>query len=140
MAEVAKAFCGVAERTGQVIGVLPAEKPCATDEERGQYHPPTGYPNEFIEIAIRTHLPLSGARGMDQASRNHIVVLTSNLIVALPGSSGTRSEIWLALEYEKPLVILNREGAWNEFRQTSATLVDSVEAVFRAVSERLANA
>jgi predicted Rossmann-fold nucleotide-binding protein len=38
------------------------------------------------------------------ASRNHINVLTPDVIVALPGGSGTASEVKLALLYDKPLV------------------------------------
>ena len=37
-------------------------------------------------------------------SRNHINILTSDAIVALPGGAGTASEVALALSYGRPIV------------------------------------
>ena len=87
----------VEERAGLVIGVLPASA-------AGSSEPPAGYPNRWVEVAIRTHLHLSGAKGTDPASRNHINVLSADVVIALPGSLGTRSEIELAIRYGKPAV------------------------------------
>ena len=98
MESVSRAFAEVRPRAGSVIGVLP----CL--EDRTPPHPPPGYPNPWVEIAIRTHLPLSGARGQEALSRNHINVLTSDAIVALPGGHGTASEIRLALRYGRNVV------------------------------------
>lgn len=98
METVSEAFHSVTERSGRVIGILPGAVEC------GRYRPTPGYPNPWIEIPIHTHLPLSGLRGTDPASRNHINVLTADVIVALPGSHGTASEVRLALQYGKPLV------------------------------------
>ena len=92
MRSVSRAFSEAAGRAGVVIGVLPGTPP------------PDGYPNGWIEVAIHTHLPLSGVRGTDPMSRNHINVLSSDVIVALPGSSGTSSEVKLALAYDRPVV------------------------------------
>ncbi len=89
MAAVSEAFASVRERTGRVIGVLPDAR--------------QGYPNPWVEIAIRTHLPLSGSCGTELASRNHINVLSSDVIVVLPGSEGTLSEAKLALRYGRPI-------------------------------------
>ena len=63
-----------------------------------------GYPNPWVEIPIHTHLPLSGVQGTERASRNHINVLTADVVVALPGGHGTISEVRLAVRYHKPLV------------------------------------
>ena len=98
MESVSKAFHSVKGRVGKVIGILPGSV------ENGSYHSMPGYPNRWVEIPIRTHLPLSGPRGTEFASRNHLNILTSDLIVALPGSHGTASELALALQYEKPTV------------------------------------
>ena len=98
METVSRAFHSVKERAGKVIGILPG----AVDNDG--HHPPNGYPNRWIEIPIHTHLPLSGSRGTEQGSRNHINILTANVLVALPGSHGTASEIRIAVEYQKPLV------------------------------------
>ncbi len=62
-----------------------------------------GYPNPFVELAILTHLPLSGVSGTDALSRNHINVLSSNVLIALPGGAGTASEVALALRYRRPI-------------------------------------
>lgn len=98
METVSRAFHSVPKRAGKIIGVLPGTV------DGGSYQPMSGYPNPWIQIPIRTHLPLSGQGGTDLASRNHINVLTADVLVALPGSHGTASEVRLALEYEKPLV------------------------------------
>ena len=97
MKAVSEAFREVADRKGLVIGVLRASESDVT-----RLAP--GYPNPFVELAIRTHLPLSGSEGTDVRSRNHINVLTSDVIIALPGGEGTRSEVELCLRYQKPLV------------------------------------
>jgi uncharacterized protein (TIGR00725 family) len=97
MRAVSRAFTGYRGARGVCIGVLP----CASDADRGS--PKPGYPNEFVEVAIHTHLPHSGARGTDDLSRNHINVLSSDAIVALPGELGTLSEVALALRYGKPV-------------------------------------
>ncbi|MEW5802568.1 MAG: molybdenum cofactor carrier protein [bacterium] len=76
-------------------------------EGRANFRVKPGYPNEWVEIPIITHLPLSGTQGKRALSRNHINVLTSRIIVALPGGPGTISEIELALEYRKPLLIFD---------------------------------
>lgn len=96
MRSVGRAFSEVRPRAGSVIGVLPGDP--ATGE------PPDGYPNEWVEIPIATHLPLSGDRGTDPMSRNHINVLSGDVLIALPGGSGTASEVRLALGYGKPVV------------------------------------
>ena len=98
MAAVGEAFAAVPDRPGLVVGVLP----CAGDHPKcGQ---PAGYPNRWVDLAIRTHLPLSGARGTAPRSRNHINVLTADVVVALPGGPGTSSEVRLAVRYGRPCV------------------------------------
>jgi len=113
MDSVSRAFRQVGQRKGHVIGILPG-----TGET-----PHSGYPNPWVEIPIRTHLPLSGTCGTDAASRNHINVLSSDVIVALPGSHGTASEIALALHYGRPLV------AWLDSREQIPGLPESAEVV-----------
>ena len=98
MRSVSRAFHEVPDRRGKVLGILPG------NGEDAPATLPNGYPNPWVEIPIRTHLPYSGKRGTDPLSRNHVNVLTSNAIVALPGSNGTLSEVRLALRYERPVV------------------------------------
>jgi predicted Rossmann-fold nucleotide-binding protein len=63
------------------------------------------------EIVIRTHLPLSGDNGTDPLSRNHINALTADLVVVLPGGAGTLSELQLAFEYGKDIMIFIGKGS-----------------------------
>jgi len=96
MASVSRAFYRVADRPGLVIGILRA------GETAGTVAP--GYPNAWVELPIVTHLPLSGDRGREPGSRNHINVLTADVVVALPGGAGTASEVGLAHGYGRPVV------------------------------------
>ena len=76
----------------------------ASSSRRRRSRPRPGYPNPWVEIPISTHLPLSGRRGLDPLSRNHINVLSSTVLVALPGGAGTASEVALALRYHRPVI------------------------------------
>jgi predicted Rossmann-fold nucleotide-binding protein len=109
MEAASRAFFETSPRRGIVIGVVPG---CVAGldalEERiasnAGYDLPSGYPNEWVELAIYTHLPDSGTQGTLASSRNHINVLSADAIVALPGREGTESEIWLATQYGVPIV------------------------------------
>jgi uncharacterized protein (TIGR00725 family) len=99
MAEVARGFTGVHPRTGRSVGILPA-----APGQGSPPRPPEGYPNPWVELPVMTHLAARGAAGQDARSRNHLVVLTGDVVVALPGGPGTVTEIELALAYDRPLV------------------------------------
>ena len=98
MEAVSRAFAEVQPRTGLVVGVLPADLP------DGLAVPRAGYPNPSVELAIFTHLPLSGITGTDPRSRNHINILSSDVVIVLPGNEGTESEMTLAVRYGKPVI------------------------------------
>ncbi|NNF28836.1 MAG: hypothetical protein HKN73_16545 [Gemmatimonadetes bacterium] len=117
MEAVSRGFASVPDRLGRVIAILPAA------DEGGR--PPEGYPNAWIEIPVQTHLSLRGAQGADPMSRNHINVLTSDLVLALPGGAGTLSEVRLALEYGKPVL------AYLEDREEIPGLPASVQLASR---------
>jgi uncharacterized protein (TIGR00725 family) len=78
---------------GLTVGVLPVEAPVP------------GYPNAFVSVPLFTGLgrldPTTGGLG-----RNRINILASDVIVAFPGAAGTFSEIRLAAEHGKPLMLL----------------------------------
>lgn len=80
------------KKGGLVIGIIPG---------------PTlkgGYPNKWVEVPIYTHLP--GDDPMAETSRNHINVLSANVLVALPGGDGTLAELKLAGKiYKKPIAV-----------------------------------
>jgi predicted Rossmann-fold nucleotide-binding protein len=96
MAAVSQAFSETQPRLGSVIGIIPSGSDTV--------EPKLGYPNPWVEIPIFTHLPLSGIRGTDPLSRNHVNVLSSDVLIALPGGAGTTSEVRLALAYGRPIV------------------------------------
>jgi predicted Rossmann-fold nucleotide-binding protein len=98
MGAVSRAFAEVPDRRGSVLGIVPAAGPDTPTV------PKPGYPNEWVEIPIYTHLHLSGRHGEEPLSRNHLVVLTSAVIIALPGGPGTASELRLALKYGRPVI------------------------------------
>ena len=127
MAAVSQAFAETPNRQGKVIGVIPASGPCDTPEARSAYSPATGYPNPWIDSPIYTHLHFSGPSGKETGSRNSIIILTGDAIVAFPGGAGTGSEIQLALEYGKPLLILNPHREWDEFRNTPAAMAATAD-------------
>ena len=104
MKSVSRAFTEVPHRTrGICIGIIP----CRSEDDRKT--PREGYPNEFVELAIYTHLPFSGPFGKHDLSRNHINVLSCSAIVALPGGEGTKTEVSLARDYGKPLIAYARD-------------------------------
>ncbi len=98
MASVSRAFYETSGRKGLVIGVLPA----SSDDPLCP--PKKGYPNPWVELPIGTHLPLSGSLGTDPFSRNHIIVLSADALVAFPSGPGTRSEVVLAQRYHRPII------------------------------------
>jgi predicted Rossmann-fold nucleotide-binding protein len=109
MEAVSRAFYETPDRKGLVIGVVPgAVEPLEALEDRASeqicYAPKPGYPNKWVEVALFTHLPDSGHKGRLPTSRNHIIVLSAEAIVALPGGAGTRSEMWLATRYGVPII------------------------------------
>lgn len=104
MRAVSRAFTKQSGRRGIAIGIIP----CASEEDRAT--PKPGYPNEFVELPIYTHLPYSGLQGTHDLSRNHINILSCSAIIALPGGDGTASEVSLAAEYGKPVAAYSADG------------------------------
>ncbi len=75
---------GARENGGITVGILPDDNPDAA--------------SPFIQIPILT--------GMGNA-RNCINVLSSHVVVACPGGTGTISEIALALKSSRPVILMN---------------------------------
>src|SRR5262249_33789227 len=127
MTSVSRAFTRSNRACGICLGIIP----CMPDNPSV---PKEGYPNPYIELAIFTHLPKSGDEGFHLLSRNHINVLSSTAIVALPGGKGTASEVSLALRYRKPLIAYAPESElvitfpWDVER---AATIEAVEAFLR---------
>ena len=118
MEATSRAFFETSPRQGIVIGVLPGKVRSLREiEERSAtdvaYELASGYPNAWVELAIYTHLPDSGVEGTLGSSRNHINVLSADAVVALPGREGTESEVWLATQYNVPVIAY---GAYRDNR------------------------
>jgi predicted Rossmann-fold nucleotide-binding protein len=131
MADVSQAFFEASPRHGLIIGIVPATVEPLDVLERQEpqtvdYVLPPGYPNKWVEIAIYTHLPDSGAEGTLRSSRNHINVLSADVIVAFPGQGGTLSEIWLATQYGVPVVAYGSHHGGPPFAIPYATSLDAL--------------
>ncbi|MEZ4473415.1 MAG: TIGR00725 family protein [bacterium] len=75
---------------GSVIGVLPGLQATAA--------------NPFVDLAVPT--------GMNYA-RNTILVALADVVIAVGGGSGTLSEIALAWQHGKPIVVLDLGEGWS---------------------------
>lgn len=130
MTSVSRAFVEAKPETGISIGIVP----CAGIDKRAESK--AGYPNEFVQLPIVTHLPCDGSRGQDDLSRNHINVLSSAAIVALPGGEGTASEVELAMKYRRPIVAFSADTSQvarfpGNVRRLTA--IEDVEAFLREI-------
>ena len=101
---MAAAARGAARRQGTSVGILPG------------YDPRSAAPD--LSVVIPTGLG---------HTRNVLVVASGDAVVALPGASGTLSEIGLALTLEKPVVAVR---AWSHIEgvhvaDTSRQAVDT---------------
>jgi len=124
MRSVSEGFQSVAKRPGLVLGILPGS------HGNGSPVPPEGYPNEHVELVIRTHLPDRGEDGASIMSRNAINIATSDAVIILPGGSGTASEAKLAREFLKPVIGLGGGGPSQDIHQAEALV--EVEQFLRA--------
>ena len=120
MDAVSKGFQSVPERRGLVLGILPG---LAGD---GVPESPPGYPNEHVELVIRTHLPGRGAEGGSEFSRNSINIATADAVIVLPGGGGTATEARLAQQFQKPVIGFGGGGMAQGLAQA-----DSLEEVER---------
>ncbi len=104
---VMEAACrGAKSAGGLTLGILPGD--CAADA------------NDWVDIPVVT--------GLGEA-RNVLIARTSQAIVALPGGTGTLSEIAFSLNFGRRVIAI---GAW-EFVPQVETLADPDAAVARAL-------
>jgi|TARA_B100001105_G_scaffold247030_1_gene231319 uncharacterized protein (TIGR00725 family) len=125
MRSVSKGFRSVAQRRGLTLGILPG----LTGE--GAPESPPGYPNDHVELVIRTHLPGRGAEGGTERSRNAINIATADAVIVLPGGAGTASEAGLAQRFRKPVIGLGGGGADQGVAQAES--LEQIEQFLRAV-------
>jgi uncharacterized protein (TIGR00725 family) len=108
---------GAKENGGITIGILPTE----------DIH----WASQYIDIPIVT--------GMGVA-RNVINILSSDIIVALPGRAGTISEIALALNHGKEVILFQfNVGSWIKSYQNEGKVffVNDIEHLRKFLREKL---
>jgi uncharacterized protein (TIGR00725 family) len=123
MTAVSRAFTQRRRGRGICIGIIP----CAGETDRAT--PKPGYPNEFVELAIYTHLPYSGPDGTHDLSRNHINILSCVAVIALPGELGTAAEVSLAIRYGRPVIAFARDPGLVRHFPPSVRRVASIDDV-----------
>jgi uncharacterized protein (TIGR00725 family) len=96
---------------GLTVGILPGEKKQDA--------------NPFVDIALPTTLGYS---------RNVIVAASADVVIALPGSYGTESEICYALVYERPVINL---GGWKIPGMIKARGVSDAERILKKLVEKI---
>jgi predicted Rossmann-fold nucleotide-binding protein len=131
MQAVSKAFFEAPGRKGLVNGIIP----CAGENSPD---PKKRYPNDWVEIPIFTHLHLSGEHGEKRLSRNHIVTLSSAVVIAMPGGTGTASEVRLALKYRRRVIAYLKEPAEIEGLPDGIRVEPDLDKIKAFVSEKLA--
>ncbi len=122
MTAVSKSFTQETNRKGSNIGIIP------TIDYDGGYLSREEYPNPYIEIPVFTQLGNKEQSDMMPYSRNCVNVMSSNALVILPGSHGTRNEVSLAIQYNKPMILFGPDDAFEKFPD-QPTRVDTIEEV-----------
>lgn len=122
MMATARAFCEQEDRLGLSIGIIPT-----MDYTQGLIASEE-FPNPYIEIPVITQLDQKAQSDSMPYSRNNVNVMSSHVLIILPGDHGTRNEVALALRYKKPMVLFGPEKEFENFPEVP-TRVDDIEQV-----------
>lgn len=90
MADACRGFKSVGS-SGVTVGILPGQGPESA--------------NEWIDIVLPT--------GMD-VSRNGLVVASAKVVIAVGGGAGTLSELALASQLGRAMILLHGGGGWTD--------------------------
>lgn len=88
MLEVCRGFKSI-KSEGSTVGILPS------------YDASTA--NDYIDVVIPT--------GLD-VGRNQIVVASASVVIVIGGGAGTLSEIAIASQINKPIILIKNTGGW----------------------------
>jgi uncharacterized protein (TIGR00725 family) len=102
---------GAKEAGGLTIGLLPGINKCDA--------------NDYIDIALPTSIGYA---------RNAMVACSADIVVALPGSWGTQSEICYALVYGRPVIDV---GNWKMKGTVRAKTITEFESKFKKIVDQL---
>jgi hypothetical protein len=108
---------GARENGGITVGILPADN--------------DSFVSSYIDIPIITGMGLA---------RNVINILSSDIVIALPGRAGTISEIALALNHGKQVILFRFEvGSWIKYYidENRVFITNEVEQVRQLLKEKL---
>jgi predicted Rossmann-fold nucleotide-binding protein len=94
----AEGFISVKQRRGVCIGTVGRATSTAFDRP-GASQDATQNPNRHIEMAVYTTLP-DAAQGRDAPERHWVNLMSSNAVIALPGSVGTHDELQMAANFD----------------------------------------
>ncbi|CAN1210495.1 cytochrome [Tumidithrix helvetica PCC 7403] len=104
--------CGAKAEGGLTIGIIPNK--------------------DFESVSAAIDIPIMTDMG---SARNNINVLSSHLVIAIGMSSGTASEVALALKAHRKVILLNVDQASTAFFQSlSPTDVVSAHSVLDAIA------
>ena len=109
MQAVSKAFTGVRNRDGKSIGIIP------TINYSGEAIDKDKYPNAYIEIPVLVPLDNRAQSDSMPYSRNQVNIMSSDVLVVLPGDHGTRNEVSIALIYNKPIILFGDKVEFEGF-------------------------
>jgi uncharacterized protein (TIGR00725 family) len=132
MTAVSRSFVSTENREGLCIGIAPS----VPHDEYG-YVLREGFPNEWVELSVLSPLPVFEGIDPKQISRNHIIVLSSDVLVALPGNKGTRNEVGLALQYKKPVILFGQPDEFVEF-PIGAAIASSIDELEPFIKKSIA--
>ena len=135
MRAVSQAFAQVDGRLGCVIGIVPTGSTVTAESIRA---PLSGYFNEWVDIPVITHLGVGDVSGDEPMSRNHINILTSSVVVLLPGGVGTAGEARLAVRYGTPAVAFLNSRDEIPSLPTEVTVSSDFDAVADFIEQCLA--
>jgi uncharacterized protein (TIGR00725 family) len=105
---------GAKKAGGTTIGILPGK-------DKGDANP-------YIDIALPTSIGYA---------RNTIVACSADIVIALPGSYGTSSEICYGLIYGRPVIDL---GNWNIKGMINVKDIEEAEERIKKIIKKLQNA
>jgi hypothetical protein len=71
-------------------------------------------------------------------AHNEVNILTSDVVIVLPGLKGTQCETSLALVCDKPVVLFGQSEDFEEF-PTTPPLAENIDQVDRFIQTRLEN-
>lgn len=132
MTSVAKSFTAYSNRRGLCIGIVPIE---AKSELKRLPH----FTNPYIEVPIVTHIH---QRAIDSAAmpmaHNEVNILSSHLIIGLPGLKGTQAETSMALVFDKPIILFGREYDFSHF-PSDTMVAETIEDVGHFMLEKLSS-